>query len=240
VLNHIYSVCGIPAGAPTSTANWHSLMPIEPQPDICISGKYIISQQVDTCDSISISYNVSSASLFRSNKKLVNCDNIPAGLKLCLPLTCDTRVLQEGDTCTRIEGALGLQLGDIRTLNPWINKGCQNLHIASKIYGHVICVSPEGGIATWDRPGLISPVASGDYAEYPQPQPQNSTVARGTTISCGVWHSAVAGDTCTAISLMHKALLDIFVASNPSLASLSSCDAHLVPGLTYCAKPLSN
>jgi hypothetical protein len=50
----------------------------------------------------------------------------------------------------------------------------------------------------------------------------------------------VAGDTCTAISLMHKALLDVFVASNPSLASLSSCDAHLVPGLTYCAKPLSN
>jgi hypothetical protein len=56
--------------------------------------------------------------------------------------------LQSNDTCVSINIVQNLTGSTIQSYNPWINYDCSNLQQASTDYGHVLCLSPQGGSYT--------------------------------------------------------------------------------------------
>lgn len=105
----------------------------------------------DTCDGIAAQFRVAAAAVRAVNWPLIDCFAIPKGTKLCIPWTCKTYTLKDGDTCDSIERELDLKpwlrLSAIRQYNPWVNEDCSNLHKASDaLYGRVICVGPTQSI----------------------------------------------------------------------------------------------
>jgi hypothetical protein len=217
-------------------------IPLDPLPteeSICLSEKTHTTSDGDTCTSIAKANSVSSAALYMGNQDLIQwCSSIKSGLELCLPLPCEeTYDLQPSDTCSSIEFAFKLKRGDVRKYNPWVSHNCANIHIASKIYGTVICLSPQGGEYVNDKQGTgTAPSTSNGYINDVVLPPTNATVAEGTTMNCGRWHEAVDGESCVAICLQDSITHDLFVAVNPSLDS-DDCTASLQVGKTYCTGP---
>ncbi|KAL6229168.1 hypothetical protein BDW75DRAFT_245974 [Aspergillus navahoensis] len=205
-------------------------IPLDPLPteeSICLSEKTHTTSDGDTCTSIAKANSISSAALYMGNQDLIQwCSSIKSGLELCLPLPCEeTYDLQPSDTCSSIEFAFKLKHGDVRKYNPWVSYNCANIHITSKIYGTVICLSPQGGEYVNDKQGTgTAPSTSNGYINNVVLPPTNATVAEGTTMNCGRWHEAD--------SITH----DLFVAVNPSLDS-DDCTASLQVGKTYCTGP---
>jgi hypothetical protein len=118
--------------------------------------------------------------------------------------------------------------------------GCTNLQDWSVTYGHVLCVSPQGGVhtVTVPPPGVTSlPSSSSGYASFITLPPENATVANGTTTNCGRWHVPMDGDTCTSICVQAKIDYSLFLAVNPSL-SVNNCTAELLTGTAYCCGPI--
>jgi hypothetical protein len=131
----------------------------------------------------------------------------------------------------------------LRDLNPWICPFCTNLHDTSTAHGHVLCLTPQGGVYNATNPGYGSghdPNADhSGYGSYLVEPPANATVAEGTTLRCGKWHTAAEGETCPAICVQAGITHPLFVAVNPSLPSDSvACSGSVVPGVTYCTAPL--
>lgn len=113
----------------------------------------------DTCDSIALKHNVSSAALFMANsQQSVVCDHVEPGMKLYLLMPCtNTYVLQPNDTCVSIEVENNYEIGDVRRYNPWVEFDCSNLHTTTSVYGHVICLGSKEGssyTATAPIPGV--------------------------------------------------------------------------------------
>ncbi|OBT82398.1 hypothetical protein VE02_09582 [Pseudogymnoascus sp. 03VT05] len=213
-----------------------------PEPAICPSDKYYTTKADDTCDSISLSTSVSSASLFIGNTgTLHDCKAMQAGTKLCLPFPCETSYkLQSDDTCLSIEMKFNMTSGGLRALNPYILYSCDNLHTGSNVYGSILCASPQASTFNFTEPVLgvnLEPGVTMGYSAIFESPPANSTVAVATTLQCGKWHKATEGETCAGICVQELTLSSIFLAANPSLSSVD-CTKSLVVGLTYCAGPL--
>ncbi|CAG8407763.1 unnamed protein product [Penicillium salamii] len=245
-LKDINSRCGL--NIPTDIPD--SLVPvIDPYApsESCVSGIKYTTVAGDTCDKIAVAYKVSSAALFIGHDNLFECEEIPVGTKLCMPLQCESvYTIQSNDTCTSIEKAQGVGYKDgttLRKYNPWIDYDCSNLQIVSDVaYGHVICLSPQSGDSNTTAPAEdpTSPGYSDGGYVIPQIEPpQNATVAEGTTTGCGKWHVVTNKDlqeTCTTICVQNKIPWYLFLDVNPSL-SAEDCDAQLVVGNAYCAGP---
>ncbi|KAK3938612.1 pectate lyase superfamily protein-domain-containing protein [Diplogelasinospora grovesii] len=247
------SKCGI--SAPTAPQ-----APPEPTVSttpVCVSGRRYTAAAGDTCNSIAQAHGVSSAGLLNANKNLaavVNCTSIAAGMDLCLPLGCNTYVLQDGDTsCGAVAFAHGITGDDLQRYNSWIDYDCENLQTVRPILGSVICLTAAGG--TFVPPGN-STTGSGNgnggtgqnaggtgysdtLAAPPQQQQQGATVAVAarTTLNCGIWHVAQAGDTCEGLQVANGMAQELLLETNPSLRG-PDCTAMLVPGTAYCVSPL--
>ncbi|KAJ5639538.1 uncharacterized protein N7484_007400 [Penicillium longicatenatum] len=208
--------------------------------DFCASDVIYTTVEGDTCDEIAVKNTISSAALFIGSEEIIDCNDIKAGLSICLPFSCNNIYTYSANaTCRSIEYNLNMDSGMLRQLNPWINGGCTNLQDWSVNYGHVLCVSPQAGTHTHTAPppGVTSlPGSSTGYTDQDVAPPENSTVADGTTMSCGRWHTASDGDTCTAICVQSSIEYSLFLAVNPSLSS-DACTADLQIGTAYCTGP---
>ncbi|KAJ5613709.1 hypothetical protein N7528_007363 [Penicillium herquei] len=218
--------------------------PPEFLPDpICVSNQTHHTVSGDTCDSIGLKYNVSSAALvMANNRQLVICDNLTPDMDLCLPLSCaSTYTLQSNDTCASIETSGSQEIGDVRKYNSWVEWDCSNLQSSTDFWGHVICLGTQGGTytATAPVPGVtLAPEQSTGYSNLRVAPPSNATVAEGTTLKCGIWHVAAKGETCSQICVQESITSALFVQVNPSLTS-SNCSDGLVVGNAYCVGPNS-
>ncbi|KAK2742694.1 hypothetical protein FQN57_005149 [Myotisia sp. PD_48] len=216
-------------------------LPEPSTPPICASSETYIGQNGDTCDSIAVKRNVSSASIFMANRHILSrCNKVPVGSELCLPLNCK-RVysLKAGDTCFSIEVAQSMNYKTLRRYNSWLDSDCTNLHNVTEVYGKTLCLDPPGGKhnTTNPTPGTQHPGTKREiYSGYVIPPPANAIIARNTTIHCGRWHLATEGETCAKISIQEAITSDLFLAINPSL-SKTRCNSDLKPGLTYCVLP---
>ncbi|OGM39526.1 hypothetical protein ABOM_012090 [Aspergillus bombycis] len=212
----------------------------------CASDTIYTTVSGDTCDTIALKHSVSSAALFIGNPNLFNCKDIPAGIELCLPFTCEpTYTLKDGDTCVSIEKSLGLDYAagyNVRKYNPWLTRDCSNLQEASnEVYGKVLCGAPQGGTSTGTAPpvGVTSLPQTGDDTE--SPPPTNATVPEGTTLRCARWHVVAdqeAKETCTKICVKESIDWELFLKANPSL-TIGVCDEKLVVGNAYCVGPIA-
>ncbi|KAJ5387333.1 hypothetical protein N7509_009874 [Penicillium cosmopolitanum] len=209
--------------------------------DFCGSDVTYTTVEGDTCDSIAKKHLVSSAALFIGTEEIISCDHIKAGLDICLPFSCDNVFTYPANsTCRTIEDDFDMDSGTLRRLNPWINGGCTNLQDWAVNYGRVLCVSPQAGTHTHltPPPGVTSlPGSSTGYTEQTVAPPENSTVAAGTTLKCGRWHTVIKYDeSCTAICVQGGIEFSLFLAVNPSL-SADSCTSDLHIGNAYCTGP---
>ncbi|GAB1209502.1 hypothetical protein APSETT445_008281 [Aspergillus pseudonomiae] len=212
----------------------------------CASDTIYTTVSGDTCDTIALKHSVSSAALFIGNPNLFNCKDIPAGIELCLPFTCEpTYTLKDGDTCVSIEKSLGLDYAagyNVRKYNPWLTRDCSNLQEASnEVYGKVLCGAPQGGTSTGTAPpvGVTSLPQTGDDTE--SPPPTNTTVPEGTTLRCARWHVVAdqeAKETCAKICVKESIDWELFLKANPSL-TIGVCDEKLVVGNAYCVGPIA-
>jgi LysM repeat protein len=207
----------------------------------------------DTYTSIALDFSVASAALYISNQDLIrDCTRPVTNQKLCIPLSCQyTHVLQDNNTCDSIKEANFKTIINPTTgrafshhdINPWINPFYINLHDTSTAHGHVLCLTTQGGVYNATNPSYGSghdpnPNHS-RYGSYLVKPPANTTVAEGTTIHCGKWHTAAKGETCPAIYVQAGITHLLFITVNPSLPSDSvTCSGSVVPGLTYCTAPL--
>jgi hypothetical protein len=256
-LETIQSRCGISG----DTSIPPSLIIEEREEDtpFCLSDVTCTTVEGDTCRSIALDFSVASAALYIGNQDLIrDCSRVVPNQKLCIPLSCQyTHVLQDDDTCDSIEEAnfktmiyptTGIPFA-LRDLNPWIDPFCTNLHDRSTAHGRVLCLTPQGGVYVYN-PSATNPGYGYGYGHDPNDDhlgygsylvepPENTTVAEGTTMRCGKWHTASEGETCPAICVQAGITHPLFVAVNPSLGNDSvACSRSVVPGVTYCMAPL--
>ncbi|KAM5453040.1 hypothetical protein McanCB49686_004992 [Microsporum canis] len=240
VIQVINQKCGLslPSDFPPSPV----LRP-SPPPPFCVSENKYTTLNGDTCESIALVKSISSAGLIAANSDAIhNCARqLPAGLELCLPLTCEkTYELQPSDTCSSIEYSKLLRLGGLRAYNSWINMDCTNLHLASEVLGKVLCLAPQAGTYTPTSvmPGATPTPGSG-YATRVIPPPENATIATGTTLNCGKWYTAAQEDTCATICISQLIPAHLFWEVNPSL-STTDCNSSIKVKTTYCVAPVSD
>ncbi|OBT56198.1 hypothetical protein VE04_02872 [Pseudogymnoascus sp. 24MN13] len=234
------TTCGLSG----STEVLPPLIVLEEDPAVlCLSEITYTTVPGDTCDSIALDHGVASASIYMGSRDLLACDDIPAGLELCVPLQCPTTyVLQPNDTCTSIEIAKDMKQGDVRLYNAWVELDCPNLQVASAVFGKVLCLGQQA--SDYTTTATVSPVATdvpnpgNGYTGFPVAPPMNATVATGTTLHCGRWHVVQdLSTTCAIICVMNSIISSLFLEVNPSL-SATNCDADLKVGTAYCAGPV--
>ncbi|GFF95201.1 hypothetical protein IFM53868_07900 [Aspergillus udagawae] len=191
----------------------------------CISEPTYTAVSGDTRDSISLKYKCVTCLAVHGRPNLHDCRNIPTGMELYIPLSCNpTYTRKDNNTCIFVEASLGLPYSTGATLhkfNPWLLNNCSNLHVASnQVYGHVLCGAPQGGAATGAAPppGVTSLPQTGSYTETAPPT--NATVAKSTTFRGGKWTG-------------HR---QTFLRANPSLAA-GDCDGLLVARDAYSMLP---
>ncbi|OBS25925.1 hypothetical protein FPOA_06458 [Fusarium poae] len=240
-LEHVYKTCG--TSGPTDIPP--PLKVKEKPNDFCLTGKYYTSKEGDTCDSISKEAGVSGALLYIGNQEdILDCRKLPAGLRLCLPMTCDTHYVKPKDTCFSIERALGIRTESIQRYNSWLNRDCSNLQVGTEFYGRSICVSPLGSESSIQAISKASTItrktSSGNGpAVLRTDPPQDVKVADGTTMMCGDWHVVTKSDTCNGICQESGICKDgLLYKVNPSLDE-KNCDKSLVSGTALCITPVS-
>lgn len=249
-LETVQSKCGI-TGDTTLPPPLFIGEPDEEEEELfCLSDITYTTREGDTCTSIALDFSVSSAALYMGNQDLIrDCDRVVPNKEICIPLPCrNTYVLQTEDTCNSIEHDNSELMYDpdakvgfyLRDLNPWIDTYCDNLHETSTVYGRVLCLSPQGGLFnTTDPSGSYYNPSQGlsGWGMYLTEPPVDATVAEGTTLHCGRWHTAAEGESCAAICTQAPITNHLFLAVNPSLER-TGCTESLVYGLTYCTGPL--
>ncbi|TGO77641.1 hypothetical protein BELL_0097g00130 [Botrytis elliptica] len=207
----------------------------------CVSGNYYTTSAGDTCDTISLAHNVSSASLFIGNAAITNCANIIPATNLCLPIQCQrTYALQPNDTCGSLESTYNLGPFGLRGFNPWITFDCTGLQQSSTVYGTILCLSPPGGTynpSTVTSGHNTNPFNNDPYSTSRQDPPVNSTIANGTTLNCGVWYTAAPGDDCPILSIFFGLTAGLLMQINPSLPS-QNCSYGIMANITYCISPI--
>lgn len=116
-----------------------------PLPTPSCEEPYIVKAE-DTCNSISISRNISTHSLLHRNSLRAHCVGFPdAGTELCIPPSCDIYTVRQDDTCYGIaaDRSYAFTVTQLISWNPNINRGCSNL---GQLLSSQICLSPPGGI----------------------------------------------------------------------------------------------
>lgn len=237
-LEYVYAQCGVKG--PTELPP--PLYTAEPEPTpYCVTNKRYTTKEGDTCELISNITSVSSAALYMGNQDLLkDCSGLPAGLSVCIPMTCQTHYVQPKDTCTSIEWSRQIALGSVRKYNSWIDAACTNLQSASAFYGRYVCISPQGGVWSGTIPppaATPTPGASDGYSKVITPPPNGVQVAVGTTLNCGKWHVVAEGDSCVAIALKNSIEAALFHEINPSLGDGSACDGSLKQQTALCVGP---
>lgn len=214
-----------------------------PEEPFCPSNIYHTTQEGDTCASIAKIYSVASYALYTGNReKIVRCDMMQPGQKLCIPLTCDIYELQPEDTCLSIEiEQIGIRPSSVslRTYNPWINWDCSNLQFSRDFDGGILCISPQGGKATGTSKvlhGNVIPSRAIGYTEDAHAPPLQANLAVGTNRNCGKWHKVKEEETCAMICIQEQINIDLLVAVNTALDRLD-CSAKLVMNTTICVSP---
>ncbi|GJN66193.1 hypothetical protein PLICBS_000209 [Purpureocillium lilacinum] len=212
---------------------------VEAPEAVCVSGKAYKTRQGDTCDSIAQAQSISAASLFWINPALPECENIRAGLDVCLPLACGkTRIVQADETCTNISISAGVEYTSLVSWNAGLTQNCSNLHDGG--WGHVLCIAPQGGTPTLEvnGTGSIDPWQGGDgYGLKLAQPPSNAPIAQGTTRNCSEWYVNDGGLSCAGVCVRNRITYQLFLDVNPSLGN-TTCDHDLVLGSAYCARPL--
>ncbi|KAK3291667.1 pectate lyase superfamily protein-domain-containing protein [Chaetomium fimeti] len=203
----------------------------------CVSDKYHTIQAGDDCNSIALANSVSSAGVVDAAKAVGDvvggCSGLPAGLEICLPLTCTTYSVVPTDSCMTISAIAGIR--DVALYNRWIDQSCDNLHEANSTLGHVVCISPVGGAyvpGTATNTSGIPHGGSVGTSPIAVAPPANATPAPGTVRTCGRWHVAEDGDTCAYITMTYKLGLNLFASMNPSIDTngAGGCSPSIVPG----------
>ncbi|WYZ42188.1 hypothetical protein EsH8_V_001083 [Colletotrichum jinshuiense] len=216
-----------------------------PEP-FCVSDKYYTTQAGDTCNSIALANEVSSANVFYAATAAGatgGCSDLSAGLTICLPLTCSTYLVKSTDDCFAASATAGID--DIALYNSWIDDGCDNLHEANATLGSVLCTSPLGGTYIPGTATNTSGIPGGGIANYSSvavDPPTGAKVANKTTTECGLWYVAQQGDTCAYITMTYSIGLSLFAKMNPSIDAKTSggCSASVLPGYAYCMSPVFN
>ncbi|KAL1641021.1 hypothetical protein SLS58_006463 [Diplodia intermedia] len=209
-------------------------------PATCISGNTYITTSEDTCDSIAVANQVSSATLYYINPSLLTCEGPGEGLTLCLPAACETLyTVQPNDNCSSIAASELISWRDIVSWNAGLDSMCTNIVDSSPSWGSVICVSPPGGSFT-EAPGNGNSTGNGDtggpggsgdgYSDTVTSAP-SGTIAEGTISSCGEYVQAHSGDSCSKMILDEAVPMSLFVEINPSLESAALCSSNLNPGV---------
>ncbi len=185
------------------TATRPPLIALPTAGDFCVSGNCYTTLSGDTCNSIALATNVSSAGVFyAASPALSNCTNLPVGLTFCLPPTCNPYLLAADDDC--YSASVSASVPDIKLYNPWIDASCDNLHEANTTLGSVVCAGPLGG--TPHLPGTptnTSGIPGGGSANYSSvivPPPTGATVDDRTTLDCGHWYVADADASCAFVT----------------------------------------
>lgn len=216
---------------------------VVPTPDpFCVSGKHYTTVAGDTCNSIALANNASSANVFyaaAAQGATRGCgDGLPTDLTICVPLTCTLYLVRSTDDCFSASAAAGVD--DIALYNSWIDDGCDNLHEANATLGSVLCASPLGGTYVPGTATNSSGIPGGgavNYSTVAVDPPAGVVVApRTTTTACGRWHVARQDDTCAYITAANSISLGMFALLNPSVNTTASgaCSASIVPGYAYC------
>ncbi|CAG8005098.1 unnamed protein product [Penicillium nalgiovense] len=205
----------------------------------CASNRTYSTVTGDKCDSIAVKYSVASASIFTGNSEIIaNCSQLPVGVDLCIPLSCTPLYqLQDNDTCDTIEAQENLAYRGLAKLNPWLETDCSNLHVASEVYGKIMCLGPQGGEWASNSTAISSSGTSTGYMPYVTSPGTNATVANGTTTYCGKWHTAESDDTCASICVQESITSSLFLKVNPSLVG-DDCSSLLVNATSYCVGPI--
>lgn len=214
---------------------------------VCASDTIYTTKSGDTCDSIALAHYVSSASLYYNNPYLLDCANTGANLNLCLPLQCQTYTVKSTDKCVAIAAAHNASWGDIVRWNDGIDSQCYNIYGAEPSFGTTICVSPPGGKLDLTNPSDNSAApgnsntggqgGSGDGYSDTIVSPPQGTVADGTTKRCGGYIQAKSGVGCSSMIAQNAVTMDLFLAVNPSLKSVSACNSNLKDVVWYCLHP---
>ncbi|KAM5345658.1 hypothetical protein ACJ41O_011519 [Fusarium nematophilum] len=243
LLEYTYKTCGLTG----NTTAPRPLVSIPDAADFCLSGNFHTTSSGETCDSIALANNLSSAATYFGNPSIANCSDIPEGTRLCLPPPCtQTYLLQPGDTCFSIErhSNLGVRIpfGAVKLFNRWVNSDCSNLHAPSNAaFGHVLCLGPQVRKFKSSKSGFkgpTTPKAFNGYAEQMTNLPKGAAVAEGTTRYCGRWHVVKGGDTCMSIAYEAGTTMGIFLEVNPSLGkAVAECTDLLEVGMAYCVVP---
>ncbi|KAK1767906.1 pectate lyase superfamily protein-domain-containing protein [Phialemonium atrogriseum] len=243
-LEAIQARCSLQVPMPTEVPPPLIVVPT-PEP-FCVSGNYYTAQAGDTCNSIALANDVSSANVFYAATAAGSargCSDLPAGLTICLPLTCMTYLVKSTDNCFTASASAGID--DIAVYNSWIDDGCDNLHEANATLGSVLCASPLGGTYIPGTATNTSGIPGGGMANYSSvavDPPTGATVAPRTVMECGRWYVAQQDDTCAYITMTYSIGLSLFAKMNPSIDAKTSggCSASIIPGYAYCMSPVFN
>ena len=116
----------------------------------CATAKFYTTKQGDTCDMVAQRNNASSSALYMANQHIIlQCKSLNPGVRLCLPTQCERLYLvNQKDTCDKIEMRFDLRAGTVKKFNAWLNYDCSNLQAGVKNMGRVLCLSPPGGTFT--------------------------------------------------------------------------------------------
>ncbi|CEJ91232.1 hypothetical protein VHEMI06956 [[Torrubiella] hemipterigena] len=209
-----------------------------PPDNTCISHKRYITKDGDSCDSIALGNNVSSAALFWINPQIQNCTSILPKQTLCLPLSCPSLYkVKPEDSCIGIATANTVTKQSLLSWNPALNQTCANLQ--SGVWGSVLCVAQTPQPVGSNNGTSLDPWTGGNgIVTSNVTAPTGSSIADKTTPHCGGWYTAIETDSCASICIKNGVTYPIFLGSNPSLHD-TSCDKDLAPGKAYCVHPSS-
>jgi LysM repeat protein len=218
------------------------------RPKACSPDKTYVTRAGDSCDSIATAHKVSSSTLYHTNPNLRDCGNPDEGISLCLPEACEIYSVQPNASCVTLAVDQGVSWMNIVDWNAGIDSRCSNIVGAKPSWGSTICVSPPGGRFS-GNPGNSTVSGNGNtggqggsgdgYAENLVKVPQG-TVAPGTTVECGEYVRAQAGNSCSRMVSQAAVPMDLFIQANPSLESAISCTSKLQVGTWYCLRPWRN
>ncbi|KAJ7207185.1 LysM domain protein [Mycena pura] len=196
----------------------------------CLSGNLYTVQSGDNCQTIAASKNVATGTLQTINNIFRDCSNLIAGAQICLPQTCQTYLVNPGDTCWSIASSVGITLTTFLGYNPTINPSCTNL-----LSGFNVCLSPSAGTYTPTTIAGATVTKTDTFATSTIPPPGPTPFK--TTPNCGKYYQVKQDDFCQLISLNASIPLALFEQINPSIDA--ACD-NLVPGFFYCVFPTAD
>ncbi|KAL8694818.1 MAG: hypothetical protein Q9218_000577 [Villophora microphyllina] len=193
----------------------------------CFSGNTYAVVAGDNIQKIAAAKHVSSGALAILNGILPDGSNLFAGSNLCLPQTCQTYLVQAGDTCAGIASANGISYTQFRSYNPSINSQCTNL-----LSGTNVCLSLPGTTYTGTTIAGATVTKTDIYASATIAPPSN--IASGTTRKCGKYYQVQPGDFCQKVAINNTIDITLFEAINHGINQ--DC-TNLIPGESYCVFP---